>query len=131
MQKTETQVIDGISYTSTQFSATKGLKMFHRLGKYIGPALGKINIDDLKNKSGGDIEISAFAGAIEAFFSACPENEFESTIKELLTTTTRNNAPINFDLDFSGELGHLFKVLAFVFKVQFGNFFNGVKGLAK
>lgn len=121
MQKSSTEIIDGITYQATQFSASKGLRMVHRVGKILGPSLSQ-----LSGMKQDELEADKLGAAIQALFSNCTELEFQQTVKELLEGVTRDGKPINFDIDFSGELMHLFKVLMFVFKVQFGNFFSGI-----
>ena len=126
MQNTQTQVIDGLTYTTTQFSATKGIKMLHRVGKYVAGPLSKLAPAMKGGGINADVDPELLGGAIQSFFQGCPEHELETTIKDLLSTTTCDGKAINFDLDFAGKLGHLFKVLAFVLRVQFGNFMQGI-----
>ena len=123
MQRSDTIEINGSRFETTQFSATKSLKMLHRLGKILGPSLSQ-----LAGMNQGDIQADRIGAALGSLFSNCSENEFESTVKELLTTTTKDGRQINFDLDFAGDMGSLFKLLGFVLKVQYGNFLNAIPG---
>lgn len=131
MQRTQERNIDGIAYVCSQFPATKGLKMLHRVGRFISGPLSAL-AGDLKpgqKVSALDMSTESLGKAIEAFFDSCDENTFENTVKDLLTSTTREGRPINFDIDFAGQLGHLMKVLAFVLEVNFKDFFSGIGGL--
>jgi hypothetical protein len=126
MQRSETKEINGHNYQCTQFSASKGLKMLHRLGKILGPSLSS-----LAGMNSENLQADMLGSAIGSLFANCSEAEFETTVKELLTTTTIDGRAINFDLDFAGDLGSLFKLLAFVLKVQYGNFFDGLPGIKR
>lgn len=132
MKKTEEKSIDGSTYAVSQFSATKSLKMFHRLGKMIGPAFGALTggaaLGDVAN---ANVSAESFGAAIKALFDACDETVFERTVKDLLETTTKDGKPINFDLDFSGNIGSLFKVLAFVLEVNYSDFLGAIVALRK
>ena len=135
MQQTQSRVIDGITYATAQFSATKGLKLMHRVSRFIAAPLGKMFAEtDVKamasTKSIADFDLSgkAIGEAVQALFEACDEATFEATVKELLSNTTRDSKPIVFDVDFAGKMAHLFAVLAFVLEVNYSDFFGGIAG---
>lgn len=133
MQRTQEKIIGENTYTVTQFPATKSLKMLHRVGKYISAPLAKLAGDIKPNASimNSEVTTEALGGAVQAFFDSCDENTFEQTVKDLLTSTTRNGKAINFDLDFCGSIGELMKVLAFILEVNYKDFFSGIGGLKK
>lgn len=133
MQKTQEKIIGENTYTVTQFSATKSLKMLHRVGKYISGPLAKLAGDAKPGSAmiNAEITTETIGKAVQSFFEACDENTFESTVKELLTSTTRNNKPLNFDLDFSGQIGELLKLVAFILEVNYKDFFSGIAALKK
>lgn len=133
MQHTQEKIIDNVKYTTTQFPATKGIKMMHRLGKFISNPIAKLSGMIKPGSKGIDSDVSTevLGDAVQAFFESCDENTFELTVKELLTSTTRDGKPIVFDVDFCGQMGHLFKVLAFVLEVNFKDFFSGIAALRK
>lgn len=132
MRNTQEKTIDDSVFSVSQFSATKSLKLFHRLGKMIGPAFGALTggaaLGDVAN---ANISAEAFGSAIKALFESCDESTFERTVKDLLETTTKDGKPINFDLDFSGSIGTLFKVLAFVLEVNYSDFLGAIVALRK
>lgn len=131
MQRTQERVIDGVTYVCSQFPATKGLKMLHRVGRFISGPLSAL-AGDMKpgqKVTAMDLSTETLGKAIQAFFESCDEATFENTVKDLLTSTTRDGKPVNFDIDFAGQLGHLMKVLAFVLEVNFKDFFSGIGGL--
>lgn len=133
MQRTQDKLIGENTYTVTQFPATKSLKMLHRVGKYISAPLSKLAGNYKQGEKIIDQEIATdtIGKAVQSFFEACDEHTFETTVKELLTSTTRNNKAINFDIDFCGNIGELLKVLAFVLEVNYKDFFSGIAGLRK
>lgn len=131
MQRSQERNIDGITYVCSQFPATKGLKMLHRVGRFVSGPLSAL-AGDMKpgqKMAALDMSTETLGKAIQSFFETCDEATFENTVKDLLTSTTRDNKPINFDIDFAGQLGHLMKVLALVLEVNFKDFFNGIGGL--
>jgi hypothetical protein len=133
MQHTQDKIIGDNSYTVTQFGATKSLKMLHRVGKFIAEPLSKLAGEIKPGASIADQNITTetLGKAVQCFFTSCDENTFEVTVKDLLTSTTRNNKPINFDIDFCGKIGELLKVLAFILEVNYKDFFSGIGGLQK
>ena len=131
MQKTQEKIINNNTYVVTQFPATKGIKMLHRLGKYISGPLSKIANSDKGKLLDKEISLENIGVAIQTFFEECDENTFETTVKELLTSTTRNNKPINFDLDYSGNLSELMNILVFIIEVNYKDFFSDIGGLKK
>jgi len=133
MQHTQEKIIDNVKYTTTQFPATKGIKMMHRLGKFISNPIAKLAGMVKPGSKALDSEVSAevLGAAVQAFFDSCDEGTFELTVKELLTSTTRDGKPIVFDVDFCGQMGHLMKVLAFVLEVNFKDFFSGIAALKR
>ena len=131
MQRTQERVIDNVTYVCSQFPATKGLKMLHRVGRFIAGPLSAL-AGDMKpgqKVTTADMSVDTIGKAVQAFFETCDEATFETTVKDLITSTTRDGKPINFDIDFAGQLGHLLKVLAFFLEVNFKDFFSGIGGL--
>lgn len=118
MQKTEVRNIDSHTYEITQYSAGKGLKLLFRLGKILGKPLGLI-AESAKSDSKEFISKAA-----EALFEHMDENLGEQTVRDILETTRCDNKPILFDTHFSGQMGHLFKVVKSVLEVQYGDFFS-------
>jgi hypothetical protein len=133
MQKTQEKIINNNSYTVTQFPATKSLKMLHRVGKFISAPLSALAKDVQTSKGIMDQNISTetLGKAVQAFFESCDENTFEQTVKELLTSTTKNGKQLVFDIDFCGNMGELMKLLAFILEVNYKDFFSGIGGLKK
>lgn len=139
-QNFDTREIDGFSFTVSQLPAMKGLLLLHRLTKAIGPALAKV----AGAFTGGsvklsDLDVAALAGAVESLFANLPASDFEAITKELLSTATievdgkrhelfKGGNSGNFDLYLQGKMGTIFKLIAFAFEVNYGNFFGWAKG---
>jgi hypothetical protein len=132
--KTEQRSIDGKNYIVTQFPAGRALRIWHRLVKLVGPALGTafggIKNDD-KSILDARFDFSVIGTAIEKLTGAMSEDEFHAFTLELLQMTSQDGKEINkttFDVLFQGEIAHLFKVLAFVLEVNFKDFYSALAG---
>jgi hypothetical protein len=66
----------------------------------------------------------ALPAAVRALCQNLNEKEVLDLIKELLTSATQKNNPVNFEEHFQGRLGHMIKVVAKVVEVQFADFFT-------
>lgn len=129
MQRTTEFEVDGVKYATTQYPATKGLKLLTRLSKIIGKPMGVLTAT-----GGLDAEVTPdlIGSAIEALTSQIDEEIVDKIVKDALVSTEvlgeEGRRPLNFDIDFAGRYGHLFKVLKEVLAFQYGDFFDGVVG---
>src|SRR5688572_16496070 len=100
MRQVKEVIVGEHTYSITQFSATKGLKLLTRLTKIIGEPIAV-----LAGEGGLDAEVSGklMGQAIKALADKLDEANVIQTVKELLEGVTRNGAPINFDIDFAAD----------------------------
>ena len=134
--ETKTRAIDGTKYAVTTFPARRGLKLQVTLVRTLGPALSELMKAvpkgvSTKNLLNVDVKLEHVAGALATAFSGLSEEEFMALVMRLLESTSREGAEITeetFDLDFSGNYMHVYKVLWFVLEVNYGDFF-GERGL--
>jgi len=118
--------VDDKSYSVTQFSASKGMKMLTRLVKILGEPMAAFFSDP-------DAEMElAFPAALAALSDKLDEDVVLQTVKELVESLTTSEGPVQFDTYFAGQFGHLFKVLGKILEVQYGDFLSVlvVKGSA-
>ena len=129
MVESRSKEIDGRSYTVTQMPAMKALRMTHRLGKALGPAIGHLAVQD-----GQEVDIERIGKALEALFTAMSEDDLETITKELLNSATvivdSKSLPVlaQFNTLMAGQIETVFKLLGFALEVNYGSFFDVAKG---
>lgn len=123
--------INGATYSVTQMTARKALRMQARLLKLLGPAASVIIVAASKKKS-DDGEISddadnAIPLAVTHLVDQLDEKNFDALVLDLLVGVRKNNmelTPQIIDIEFSGDLNSLFLLLKFVLEVNFSDFFE-------
>lgn len=143
---TQQKTIDGKNCIVVQYPGMEGLRIWTNLVKILGPSivsLGKSvgdNIKDIKTFN-GVAEILDNEVDMEKLFSTLSESLVMATgnidehiveqlVLRMLSSTKVDNKEIDlnsFNLLFSGDYGFLFKLLAFVLKVNYSSFL-GDKG---
>lgn len=129
MQETQTKIIDGMEVSVSQLPARRAMKMFNRLGRVFGPALGKImasSPDGLKT-----MNIGAMGDAVAMLFEKFTDSEQDFIMNELLATAVVDNKPLMpiFDTMMRGKTLTVYKLLAFALEVNYGDFLGGLGGL--
>lgn len=136
--KTETKVIDELTFEVTQLTGWKSLKMMRRLGAALGPALGAamgelagdLNITSLKALGDKDVSIlvGALSEALPKLFENITETELEGIARGLLESVVVHQGdevvpvlPL-FDNLFGGRSGVALKLLVAVVGVNYSDF---------
>ena len=126
MQRTTELHVDERRYQSTQYSATFGLRLMHKLVKVAGKPLGMLVSSDMKSNVTPDF-IGSMVGALT---ETLDEDTFINLIYDITSTTQvqdeKGYRPITaetFNVDFAGAYGHLFKLVKEVLAFQYGDFF--------
>ncbi|MGN6103659.1 MAG: phage tail assembly chaperone [Kofleriaceae bacterium] len=131
MLKQEQTVIDGMTFTTTQFPAVPAFTLFARLTKSVGPALGVVFSADPKS------EIAALAPALSSTLQNLDPDVVTALAIDVLKSTSvivntdggaKNltlNSHENINLAFMGRLPTMFRAIAFAVRVNFGDFFVG------
>lgn len=129
--KSKTEKIDGLEVITTSLPARRAYRLAHRLLQMLGPAIAKL--DGISEQA----ELSALAPALQALFSQVSEDQLEDLQTEILASTsvvmTEGKSARRIELDtgegidtaFTGRLKTMFKVIAFVVRFNFGDFFAG------
>ena len=130
MIETKEKEIGGMRFTVSQLPAMRALKTLNRIGRILGPAFAKAS----GASKGGDLggtEIAAFADAIHILFDKLTDEELEGLTRALLDTATVDGKLLmpQFDTVMSGKVEVILQLLKFAFEVNYGNFFNAVRGL--
>lgn len=145
----EMRIIDGLEVKVFYFSSITSMRLIHKISKVLAPTLGgtlggvlgnvKGDIDSLDitdSKLNGDSVVSA----INNIFEVLPEDDFINLVQMLLKDTyiniKENEKTVSIKLEnqvaidrvFKGSITKMFKVLAFVFEVNFADFLQQAKG---
>lgn len=133
MIETKDKVINGNTYSVTQFTALRALRLQYKIIKIFGAGIAQILRPQISQSEMGratlnlGIDKDSLASAILNITSNMDENTFESLFKELLEYTRRDGKelkPAVIDLEFAGDLATLWQVIWFVLEVNFGSFFG-------
>jgi len=133
MIQSKYKVIDGTEYTVTQFPARVGTRLKFKLAKKLLPGLSttKLNLDS-------DVNIQVILSWIGGALDNMDPDEAVNLIMEMLASTRRGThsgqggveiTPEIFDLEYAGKYLELYKVLAYVLEVNYGDFFGGVRSI--
>lgn len=116
-------------YQIAEFGTTESLKMLTRLSKILGPSFSMaMSGAKLKDKQA---QTELFGKAVGELTQRLDEEEVVALAKKLVECCLKGEgAKINFEMEFKGKLGHLFKLLKAVLEVQYGNFFQEMSELA-
>lgn len=128
MKRTTEIVVDDRTYSVSQYSATKGLKLLPKIVKVIGKPLSVLSGAGLDAEVTGEL----LSGAIGDLADALDEGAFERMTKEILETTrmmSPESRELVFDVDFMGRYWHLIKLLKEVISFQYNDFLAGITGL--
>lgn len=126
MKMQEEKEVDGVRYQMNHYSASKGIRLLAKLLRVAGKPVS------LVMAGGVDAEVKpeVIASAVEALAFSMEPKDFEDLCKELIEGTfiydEGKMRSIVFEKDFSGRLGHLFKVLFQILKFQFQDFLGEV-----
>jgi hypothetical protein len=128
------KIINGVTYVTSTLPARKGLKLFQRLMKILGPGMAALvetldlNADKKESVLDKDIKGDVIGFAVKELLNQMDKENIEELILALFESTLVNNEPINakFDNYFSNNYGELSKALFFVIEANFASFFTGL-----
>ena len=127
MIKTEETTIDGVKVTVTQFPARLGLKIKVKLMKLAAPAIATAT-GALKGGLDAEIDSVVLGAAVKELVSNLDQDVIvDFIITELLQSTRLNDKELTeevFDMEFSGNYSLLYKVIGYVLKVNYSDFFG-------
>lgn len=108
-------------YETTLFTTSKSIKILRRLVKVIGPSMAALF--ENKDEFGLD-DTGPITKAVSLLSDNIDKEDVVTLLQDILSNTTKNGKPINFDIDFMGQINTLFKVVVFVVKENYGGFFD-------
>lgn len=125
--KTESEMIGEHEFSVTQWDAEKAMLMKLKVMKTIGPAFALIAGDFIGD---GEVEnADGFAAGINTMFEHNSPEEIVALVKECVVGVAcegKRMTATSFNEIFSGDdLMDVYKVFAFVLKVNYGNFLKG------
>lgn len=126
-RKLERTVIDGMTYEIGQWPVDKSLDMLTWLTKTLGESFaslssGAVNMEDLMDKEIADV----LGPAIRSLIPRLNEQEVKDRAREIVDDVLCNGKKIAYDVHFMGRIGHLFKVIVEVLKVQYADFLGAL-----
>jgi len=116
----KTEIISGRTVTVTPFPGRTALFYKAQLIKMFGPSLAVVISKQFT--TGEDV-----APILEKFLQGISITEFSNLTSKLLASTLLDDMPITdavFDLEFAGNLTLMYKILGFVLKVNYADFFE-------
>ena len=125
--KTETEIINGHTYVCTQLDAERALKAQLKLMRIMGEPIIELLSKMEKNGLDDEAAMSSFSKLGKNLDS----DEFFKMFVDFTSECMRDGQRVNFVSDFSGNLLESWKVFIFVLKVNFKDFFSGVRSLTK
>lgn len=122
--KSEEVSVDGRRYILNQYTAGKAVKLLARIAKVIGKPIALITGGGMGKEMTGEI----LATAVDALTQNLEPDDLDKMIRDILEGTLlidgnkNKNVVAIFDIEFAGELGHLFNLLKEVLKFQYSDF---------
>lgn len=146
-QERQSTTIDGLTFTVQQLGGRAGVKMLHRLGRTLGPAMASLiagvldaagELDNMKDWR--DLDHTKITPVLEAtvikLFANLTEAEIDPIINGLLQSATVSyegkEVPLLpvFDRVLQGKTLTVIRLVAFSVGVNYGNFFDAARALA-
>lgn len=122
--------IDGQVWEVSPYSATKGIKILAKLTKTIGPAFGSAlggagSVEGMLNSGTGS---DAIGKALDVLSRSLDEDGTVALVKDILAGVSVDGKPLMpiFDTVFQGRYSTLFKVVVFVLKTNYADFFGSL-----
>lgn len=133
--KEEERAIGDCTYRVTQLTSEPARRLFVRLFNVLGPSIGQLTG---AVKSGSAILDADLSGVFATLARDLTPDELEAVIKVLCDNKTiaydhdgkwPKLDKKDFDFHFTGEVGKMFKVLAFAIEVNYRDFLGEIGGL--
>lgn len=129
MLKTETRIIEGLSVTVTQLPVLTAYAVFARLGKVLGPAIGKLAGFSMTDV--GSLDVSELTPALSELLGGLCEEE--SLVPLLLSSSyvvvdgskIELTDPMKINHAYAGKFKAMLLSLKFSIEVNFGDFLSG------
>lgn len=128
MRNQQDITVDGVKYSVFKYSTTHGLTLLGKIAKIIGEPLSI-----LASMSKGSLDTEINADAMGQMAKSLVQNIQPEDLPNMANEILRGveiygqdarRRDVNFDLDFQGKFGHLFKVLKNVLQFQYEDFFG-------
>jgi len=129
-RKLEEVRIDGELYQIGQWPVDKSLEVLTWLTKTLGETVTSLigahaSIDDFMDKDLGE----SIGPAIRSLIPRLQEKEIRDKARQITDGILCNGKLVVYDVHFMGQIGHLFKVMVEVLKVQYADFFGALSAV--
>lgn len=123
---------DNTTYTITEFGGRDSTKMFAKLVKYGSGAFGGVlrgifteTGDEEEDEKGLDMISVIIAGCLQDAFVDLDDERFLKFIcDEILANVCKGNTPIDYDIEFKGNLLKAFDLIALVIDYNYRHVFQ-------
>lgn len=122
-------VQNGKNYTVQPLPAKRGLRLFVRCGRFMGPGLGQL-IGLQQGGAKASITGDQMEALMRATFQDLDQPGLEETVEELMSSIEEDgvNLATRWTVVFAGRLKDLYAVLLFAVGAHFGDFLPGFAG---
>lgn len=142
--RSETREIRGTTFTVTQLTATRSLKLLNKIGKVLGPSLahlGRAVEDGGGDIRSADVDFGEIGSAAAALFEKLSDDAlFDSITRELLAGVTVQSkdgivplfagaSTATFDAVFADHPTDAYRLMLFALEVNYRDFFGAIAGL--
>lgn len=136
MKESKTIKVDGRDYTVTPFLTSQGVKLLTDLVRVAGEPLITLAVS-LKDHKGSVLEADVTPERISQIMTGLMarvetdtiDNLFKRVLEGTMIGTTSRTCANEYDTYFVGDYVHLFKVVAYSLKEQYGAFLAGLGGI--
>jgi hypothetical protein len=123
------KMIDGRKITVTTFPARNSLTLKNRIIKLMGePAVQLLSgFKNMKKIDLKKVDVSVLIPVVEKLVQNLDPDEFVQLCMDLFVSTRIDGKEVKpevFDIEFSGNLKSMYKILFFIVEVNWGDFFD-------
>jgi hypothetical protein len=141
--RSETKEIRGTTFTVTQLTATRSLKLLNKIGKVLGPSLAHLGraIEGGGDLRSSDVDFGEIGAAAAALFEKLSDDAlFDTITRELLAGVTVQGkdgvvplfsgpSTATFDAVFADHPSDAYRLMLFALEVNYQDFFGAIAGL--
>lgn len=128
------ETIDGVEYTVYMLDPTLALRLLRRILAVVSPAIGALAGAADKTSVAERVTPELFSRIAAELFDRFDEKLLDDLVQKLGEVSMASGKRVSdvASIHFRGRIGHMLKWLAFALRVQYADFFDGLKpGIAR